>query len=345
MKVHISNQVSARFSNMGLICACMVVLIHCPRPIESSGFDGWWAMAIQNGVCRVAVPFFFLASGYFLAGHMNEPGWWRREALKRVKTLFLPFLFWNMIYALCSLAFRFIDGSQPTTWETWAKFLVASIEIVPFGGFHMGALWFVRALLVLVLISPILKRLSTHRGLLALFILNIALDPYPFEGRFGWFRYFVMPMVSFCGMAWFTLGIYFRRENIIERFSEGFGSRGNLALLLLGVVGFIFRAFAVKFGWNWLWTCYIGWASVPLVMGGGWMVLPTTKWPLMLISCAFPLYLVHEFAIMFLRRFTWFVSLPDIFSLSVCVIVVSFVLVFVIRHTGERVCAFVFGGR
>ena len=61
---------------MGVLCAFLVVLIHCYVPSETwSGF--WWFTEIVGGgewlhgcFIRCAVPYFFLAAGFFLAGHV-----------------------------------------------------------------------------------------------------------------------------------------------------------------------------------------------------------------------------------------------------------------------------------
>ena len=56
-----------KLRNMSIVCAAMVVVIHC-RPAFEVGSVGWWVkQMLEAGVCHVAVPFFFVVSGYFLS--------------------------------------------------------------------------------------------------------------------------------------------------------------------------------------------------------------------------------------------------------------------------------------
>ena len=92
-----------KVSNASFFAALMVVAIHTsgrePWTIEN-GTALWWLEAIGHcGVFGIAVPFFFICSGYFLARHMEECGWWRRECIKRARTLLAPYVFWCLAKA------------------------------------------------------------------------------------------------------------------------------------------------------------------------------------------------------------------------------------------------------
>ena len=93
-----SKELSAHFSSMSFACACMIVLFHA-SPAPDKGTFNWWFFHIlgREGLCSMAVPYFFVCSGYFLAGHFGEMGWWGREVHKRIKSLVIPFFIWMMI--------------------------------------------------------------------------------------------------------------------------------------------------------------------------------------------------------------------------------------------------------
>ena len=92
--IKIDKMLSCKFTNMAFVCACLVVLIHVlVRPVRGSAL--WWISGIlgADGIARVAVPFFFFAAGFFIAGKYEEELLvnWRKECLKRCKTLVLPY--------------------------------------------------------------------------------------------------------------------------------------------------------------------------------------------------------------------------------------------------------------
>ena len=230
----VPDSVSGKFANIGLVCACLVVLIHSPRGAMIGSAQWWWSALVQDGICQMAVPFFFLASGFFLAGHMDEDGWWKRESVKRIRTLLVPFLVWNALHLTCGFAIRLCSGTPPVTVRSWVRFLGTVFGGCLLPSVPVGALWFIRSLMVLVLVAPILKRLASPLGLCVLFVLYGVLNPYPYEGRNWMHEFFSLGYVSFCGMAWFTLGLWMRRTDAMARFADRLAGRWMWALMLGG---------------------------------------------------------------------------------------------------------------
>lgn len=169
-----------KISNASFFAALMVVGIHTagrePTTLKT-GTLLWWLEAIGHyGVFLIAVPFFFICSGYFLAGHMQEHGWWRRECYKRLKTLFVPYVVWGLIYALIPLAVLFLMNSMHgriAFLEHYAsvRFWINPFGLYPFDWPRLVPLWYVRALLLFVLISPLLLKFVRKSARVGLFIL------------------------------------------------------------------------------------------------------------------------------------------------------------------------------
>lgn len=94
------------------LLAALVVLLHCYNLYDyGSGaitFDrslyDFVRIFFTQGVCRVAVPTFFLMSGYLFFKNLEY--WNNQEYVKKMKsrfwTLFIPYLLWNLI-AFCFL--------------------------------------------------------------------------------------------------------------------------------------------------------------------------------------------------------------------------------------------------
>ena len=93
-----TKETSQKIKNMGFICALFVVSIHIDWHADESQLLWWGRQLIKSGIAGIAVPFFFVVSGYFLAAHFDEDGWWKRENQKRIRTLIVPFMFWSLIY-------------------------------------------------------------------------------------------------------------------------------------------------------------------------------------------------------------------------------------------------------
>lgn len=90
--------VPQRMANMALVCVCIVALSHVGYDTDV-GSAGWWFVRMTRcGICCLAVPFFFVVSGYFLSRHFGEPGWWRKETAKRLMSLAVPYLVWGAIF-------------------------------------------------------------------------------------------------------------------------------------------------------------------------------------------------------------------------------------------------------
>ena len=76
---NVSAEVSHKIKNMSIICALFVVMIHIGWYKDSICLTWFINELVAQGIARIAVPFFFVVSGFFLAAHFDEDGWWVRE--------------------------------------------------------------------------------------------------------------------------------------------------------------------------------------------------------------------------------------------------------------------------
>jgi len=290
----ISDTVSAKLRTMGLFCAFLVIFIHIDIRADARGP---WIVHdyFSLGLGKIAVPFFFAAAGYLLAGHINEIGWYRQAVVKRIRSLLLPLLLWcilsyiytNLLAAGCNLSkgLPLLDGITVPTMHEFARILA----IEPFSQPYLRELWFVRALFFLVLFSPILVKIAhplTVAGLLILHGLihpdyGVPCTPFIFTVQEGFFSLF--------GMTYFTAGILLRKKeyNLILNWKIG------LPLLVLGLLLLGFRGEP----YHNLLARQLTWAYTPLLLTGVWWLCPAVQLPSWLRNASFPVYALHKFAL------------------------------------------------
>ncbi len=210
----LTEELSNKFANMSLVCSFFVVFIHTGTAC-TDGDATWWAMhLLKDGLCRIAVPFFFIASGFFLAGHCTEDGWWRKECQKRIHTLLIPYLIWCTVYFLYSFGLTVaaniyshaeLSRTLPASIHAYLNIYGLTFESMPL----FYPLWFLRWLIILVLCSKaflwILKRGSIVGVAYLILLLGMAVYCTPLFKEHSIFQ-----VVSFHGIFFFNLGLYLR---------------------------------------------------------------------------------------------------------------------------------------
>lgn len=161
---------SEKVTLLSIVAAMMVVAIHVGGNVAAHGSLVWWWEQIGHyGLFLAAVPFFFICSGFFLGRHCDEDGWWWRECLKRMRTLLVPYLIWSAVFAAlgisAAVAANLIHGRDlllhcPCGWRYWTRV----IGVYPFNYPCLVSLWYIRSLLIFVVLSPLLVRLVKSGG-------------------------------------------------------------------------------------------------------------------------------------------------------------------------------------
>ena len=265
--MNISEDISAKFANMGFVCVCLVVLMHVHCPWEGGGIN------------RLAVPFFFAMSGYFLGTHVDETGWYVRALKKRFKTLVVPLFLWCVIWAVFTVplavvlnirAGRDLFANVLTGWGV-LRYFALDITRTP----ALGPLWYVRCLFFFVIVSPAIVCLIRRIGIMALMILGSIYYIYS-AGRINisFFSY----GFSLEGVFYFAVGLYLQMKHV----SLNLGPMTGIPVFGVGLLLY-----------------YIGCveASIAVMIVGLWGAMPVKRFPQMLTRNTFPVYLIHMFVL------------------------------------------------
>lgn len=290
--IPIIESLSNKLTNMSLVCAVLIVSIHTTIDCSEVGSVLWLFRHYftLSGIVAIAVPFFFVASGFLLAGQMEENGWYRKALQKRLRTLGVPYLFWNVFYFLFTLGLVVLGDCIGVPFGCWDNYEISWLRFAEVFGLNpletpeLPFLWYVRALFLLVLLSPLFKRVSAW-GVLIVFsayfgtTLFSCLPPVLRELFSSWF----LPLR---GVAYFVLGMYLRNHPMrVCKWGGALIAPGFLfwfvgQWLSIEADGILLRALI--------------WWSVPLTLYGVWSLIPCQKWPTWLTRCAFPMFLLQS---------------------------------------------------
>lgn len=279
---------------------------------------------ISQGIARVAVPLFFLMSGYFFfLGFSFSVNNYKTKVKSRLSTLLIPFLFWNIL-TLCLIALAqylpatqsFFSGknAQISTFGIYDYFNVLfGIDRSPIS----YQFWFIRDLMVMILIAPAIYLFLNKASKVVLFTIFTL-----------WFLN-VWPIFipSAAAFAFFYAGAYFAHSNTNIFALDRFGP----LILLLYLVTLLIDTSTKGYVFN----EYIHHAGILLGIGSALFVTNAVvktaylKKALMWASgCSFFVFAVHEPLLTVMRKISYKMLQPnnDLLVLSLYLIIPFFVI-------------------
>lgn len=161
---------SNKITFLSFICIIMVVFIHSsnlPYTYNGSEVSHHWAFAhfieifLSGGIARIAVPFFFVISGYLFFINIRDTEisvWFPIKLKSRSVSVMVPYLLWSILWlaAVLLLPAAFKHRIQSTN-------ITSLINIMVFDPIN-GQMWYLLDLMILTVISPLLYILINTFG-------------------------------------------------------------------------------------------------------------------------------------------------------------------------------------
>lgn len=168
---------------------------------------------ISGGICRVAVPLFFIVSGYlFFRNHSGIDINYKQKFKHRFYTLLLPYLLWNTLFlclfALGQFLFPNLLSGNNLLISDYTVFNYFQVYWNIIGGlFPIDVpLWFLRDLIIVCATAPALYLLIKYtKGLLIIFLLVLWLFNIGTVGSFG--------VIRIDGFLFFSIGAWLSINN------------------------------------------------------------------------------------------------------------------------------------
>jgi Acyltransferase family len=222
-----------------LIATALVIAIHYGSKTSIQSVEiGEWNYLFQeftlNGIARIAVPFFALISGFFVAKRLSEKIK-RIEFLKiKLTTLLMPYLIASLLIFVCSSGLKYYfqhDSYEPVTITYFIKSVVFHPISIQF--------WYLRDLLILTFIAVFImgRNQIYYNSLLALLFLLWIINYQPFPIFFGWY------LLNIETFLFFVLGgSLFCRKNILD-FIVNASVRNKIMVLFIWVLLLAIRVY------------------------------------------------------------------------------------------------------
>ena len=176
-----------RIDYFRLILCLLVIPIHTQPLFAEDSLVGW---LISNGISRIAVPCFFIISGYFAYTKFDNI----KSERKHLLHLFVVYIVWSLIYLP-----TYYGDVEPHSFITF----------VLFGYYH---LWFLPALIVGLLLLFVVRKYIRNTTIILLSGIVLYIAGCIMENL-------SLPYRSFCngiffGYPFIVLGYYIQQKNI-----------------------------------------------------------------------------------------------------------------------------------
>ncbi|ERK30892.1 acyltransferase family protein [Clostridium intestinale] len=219
---------------MRFVCAILVISIHTSALYSFGDIPG---KVLSLGISRIAVPFFFIASGYFFYERFNHEGYLKAYIIRILKY----YLISSIVYTL--ILFTFIKSRNSNIWDLVKNLLFNGVS---------PSLWFFPALIFSISVLYLFLKKNWIKPLvvvsLVLYALGLIGDSYyglvvgtPLEKLVEMYSaIFVNTRNGLCfGLPFLTLGVLINKYDMKNKLKH------LKALTLLSAVIFVSEAYVL----------------------------------------------------------------------------------------------------
>lgn len=313
--------------------AIMVVFIHMTpytvnlidadfKLLSAEGFVNVIKILFSYIIPRIAVPTFFFISGYLFFYNFKEWDWsiYNKKIKKRIKTLVLPYIVWNLIPFLIVVAtgvsLAMVKGEslsetisfiQEYSWHIFYDCKDMETTCINWLGENLKELgpydfplWFVRDLIVVSLLSPCIYYSIKKFKLLVIVILFLA-----YISRI----WTLLPGFSITAFFFFSLGAYFALNQLnIVAFATKYNKVFIPINIILLIVTTIYGGVRTVIGQNFIPFFDCSGVFVAFYIASICITKYNKKPNKFLISCCFFIYAFHLVVIPFIDRPLYFIK-------------------------------------
>ena len=198
---------SVKLKVLSFLLMILVVFIHSHNiagrllsgnTVLSNGYSSFIQDFISDGICYIAVPLFFCISGYlfffnFKAGFKE----FKSKYTKRFRTLVIPYLFWTIGVLLVYFILQLFPGTS-----NFSEIRIKDFRAIDFFNRIFIApiplqLWFVRDLIIITILSPVVYWLIRVLNFIPVLVLFVA-----------WLFDFDFIILSNFSLLFFAFGAY-----------------------------------------------------------------------------------------------------------------------------------------
>lgn len=326
---------SDKIKVLSLIAITMVIYAHTYYT-EGEGFPLYHSLQHflgVMGICCIANPLFYFTSGYLFFMGMTKVSECLPKIKKRIRTLLVPYLLANTIAFAMYAALDGISRMSPALYNVvnfhildWFKLDLPTILYNVYWGPVAFQLWFVRDMMIFVLLSPIIYyclRLFASKRCLAVAGLLVLIATYAFTSMH---------------VIWMAIGGIIAMTGIIDiteyRSSQ---TKDIIMFLCLGIfltISFCKSAniYEIPFNGHALFGVIGLWMLYDRIVAGR-LLLPKSKWLTTSCSLTFFIYLVHEPTLLIFKKIPLLLSSSE-FALTLSFLLVPIVFVSVTIYMG-----------